>query len=476
MRRLGYPELSVGDAHKARLLIEAALEASTELGRIALLTFAATSFLEVQCAGTKSTMKQFRAHINIKLRELEAHVWTVLRERLSGCIAFKDMNRLRYIIARKTSLPSYIEFAADSYEMRKAHAMSMPPEFATKTSGVDALPEQLRSGLVKICAYPWMTKDMLSRDDESMKNIKYQMRDCSSSQCKLTKSTIKNELEEQGNKQMYGVTAAKTLRKGDHILHVETTTAIPSVENSCSACRGLLPTNPIRLICCEEAFCCSACAEKALASFHKVLCGRRFDLPGIDELKPAGQGLTRLLLRFLAIMIQQDEVQERHPLLSPLVRFLAPSYGQLSFFDYNSSVVWPIHILQTLGVDVFADLRYDTWLTNKVIKVIKDRIMNNASGTDAHVDGQSTAYTRAAVIDMKAVRDIRKGEALFISYLGHSAGFKWRPDAERQRRLSHWAAIEYLTKHLGVCDDMEREMVNSQLQHEKFMARMYPGR
>ena len=65
-------------------------------------------------------------------------------------------------------------------------------------------------------------------------------------------------------------------------------------------------------------------------------------------------------LRILAVCVQS----KTHPLEHPLIARLTPLYDEYVYrrWSLSNNIVMPIKILQQLGVDTYADLRYDTWI------------------------------------------------------------------------------------------------------------------
>jgi len=157
------------------------------------------------------------------------------------------------------------------------------------------------------------------------------------------------------------------------------------ITNICENCYGRIPplSRPTHSTCCSTVYCHLNCQEIALASYHKVLCGQKFDwLYQEGAKKPGHLGLNGpMWLRILAACIQSD----CHPLDHPSIANLSPLYDDYSrLWSLSNNIVTPIKILRQLGIDVYSDMRYDTWYyklfglgsstTNKATQM-------NASGT-----------------------------------------------------------------------------------------------
>ncbi|KAF2489827.1 hypothetical protein BU16DRAFT_165183 [Lophium mytilinum] len=179
-------------------------------------------------------------------------------------------------------------------------------------------------------------------------------------------------------------------------------------------------------------------------------------VPCTERLSFFRQTQNLLLLRCLAVIIQADTGS--HPLASPVASTLTANLAGSDDWRYHDDIIYPIHMLQTLGIDVFADLRYDTW----VIRTMYTQILNNVNGEDEEEEeernGVSTIslhrlysminhschpnlewtyqHDRSSSVVIRAKQDIKMGEELFISYIGEEGTFQ--PFAEKQRRLNPW--------------------------------------
>ncbi|KAF2808955.1 uncharacterized protein BDZ99DRAFT_463806 [Mytilinidion resinicola] len=294
-----------------------------------------------------------------------------------------------------------------------------------------------------------MASDMMHRG-ERLEELKQDMQKASNSWCSVENSSIK-----EGNRttaqDAYGVYAITDLRKGEILLVDRTVAAVTSDEGSCQVCFRRLTANAVDLLCCNVKFCSTACAKEAKKSFHKAMCGKTFRFPGLSDLCLFRQTLNSLLLRCLAVIVQADIGS--HPLYNSVVSTLTANRAGPRPWRYHDDIIYPIHMLQTLGIDVFADLRHDTW----VIRTMYMRILNNMDGEEegngvrtkllnrlysmlnhsCHPNLDWThQYDRRSSVMIRAKRDIKKGEELFISHVGEEGRFQ--PFAERQRRLITW--------------------------------------
>ena len=152
-------------------------------------------------------------------------------------------------------------------------------------------------------------------------------------------------------------------------------------------------------------------------------------------------------LRILATCVQSG----LHPLEHPSIASLTPNYESADDvsrrWSLESHVDVPQRILTTLGVDIFKDLRYDSW----VLQTIWARIVNNSRGgveqglggsivwrsvnplysfinhsCEPNADARRIEQTYtprdvpvigSSALAIVATRDIKPGEEICISYL-----------------------------------------------------------
>jgi hypothetical protein len=203
-------------------------------------------------------------------------------------------------------------------------------------------------------------------------------------------------------------------------------------------------------------FCSDKCAHDALKLFHLAVCGRsypnfQFLINNNPELDC--DSLSRLyhLLRFLATIVQNPSP---NPLGVSIINQLTAPYGgdYLAPFDFEEAVLISTAVLQDLGIDVFANQAYNTW----IIQTIMARIHNNRSGDDdeygswhaihflfaffnhscrPNVEWHNWIDDRANMMRVTATKDVLTGEQLTISYDGDCDGLTLR---ERNKYLEHW--------------------------------------
>ena len=186
-----------------------------------------------------------------------------------------------------------------------------------------------------------------------------------------------------------GVFASRDISPSERLLEDATAIAASEVSASapstvpirgttavvCDNCYGqtksVLPISPD---CCSTGYCSQHCLDLATSTYHKVLCGKNFDwLYKEAETEQWPQSFKLhgpLWLRILATCVQSSQ----HPLERPVIARLVPNYSEGNRkWSFTINCTQPIRILQQLGINVFKDRRYETW----VLQTIWARIANN---------------------------------------------------------------------------------------------------
>jgi hypothetical protein len=459
LRILGFPELGLGDAYKSRLLVESALENSSETGTAALKAFSAKIYhLHVTSPGLEqhvATPELLQLRVTAMLKRLEIQCWTELMEGLMACNCCND-----YIQLSKAAVEKFPGDAVFQSELDNANAWygqrvdQLQARVDSDEMSAEEMESTLLNGGVYPTPYPWMTKELLERDDALLKSIQGEFK-FASTNCTAVRSTIRNtEGEEVAD--VLGVVALRDITQGETVVFETTLQGVIGNTKRCETCCGQI-TSPVLNECCSITYCSTTCSSIALTTFHPALCGKDFSTL---QTAAASAVLTTdfaldalLMLRTLALSLNEPI----HPLQNTHLARLTPSYGgsspRLIIFSLDEHIIKPLSMLQKLGVDIFTNAHYDTW----VLHTIRCRLQNNkhghtldeACGTAVsglysmfnhscapnvdwrHDDGSST-------VTMFAERGVKEGEEMFISYIrGKKMG-----RAERQRTLMPWFGTE----------------------------------
>jgi hypothetical protein len=470
LRLLGYPELALGDVYKARLLVEAALGNTSILGTTitgnnALLTFGmkiwwlhTTDPAWEQWKSMITTPELLRSRVTDILKKLELQVWAELMEGLIAMNACHDYVQLsREAVAKFPSdgiFPSELINAESWFKQREEILQTQCNEGEISAN---LMHSTLYNGGVFPVAYPWMTEDIVTREDTFFQQLQKEFK-VESTNCIVARSAIRNSHGDEASLShidVFGVVATRNIALTETVLIDRTVAGVLCSIDRCATCCSNL-SGSIANSCCSMGYCSDACAKTALETFHAPLCSRDFTYL-YDAAKSAKLSTdisldSLLLLRVLALAIHEGPA---HPLKTSLLARLTPAYeiDGLIIFNFPDHIITPIRILQELGVDVFANSAYDSW----VIHTMRCRLQNNKHGQtldELHGTAVNPLYSmfnhscapnigwehegNNSTLRLFAERPIVEGEELFISYI-KPLDLEW---AERQQALMPWLGMD----------------------------------
>lgn len=222
--------------------------------------------------------------------------------------------------------------------------------------GVSA-PEARTVGRLHRVHYPWIAREEYKRSKKVAKKIKVNVEAASNNAIVQPGSLC------GGNEGSLGVFAHREIPKGERIVMDY---SIFSTFNSfglniCEACCGPLSKTSLTLEWCKAVYCSVACRMEAIKSYHKSLCCKDFNwlCGAYSKADPLTNEMVPLLMvKLLATVIQHNP----RPLKIARVGGMQAGYGKEtpSYFKLYDNVIVPTKILQTLGVDIFTDRRFDS--------------------------------------------------------------------------------------------------------------------
>jgi len=427
MRELGFPEIAVGDAFKAYLLMDR--EHDDPETKKSVYEILGQALLDCHCHWEAAELWE--------KAEKQYPRWNIAGEKATG---------LRELLRRKEAAAAFL--GGTEQEQK----------------------DRLKDGGVFTVKYPWTVLSWtperpLTRSSRLVALINDELRGKDGeAKCYLDRSTLAAD----ENDDMLGMFANAEIQSGDCILLNYTATGVCSTPapNSCANCYASLPESPEQAQCCSEIYCSPQCVNLAMSTYHKALCGKDF-----SWLQETARDLTHnasplrplLMLRFLATCVQAG--MQNSPLDHPLIARLQPlaNKNHLDVFTLTESVAIPFKILEQLGVDVFANRNFDT----SILHSIWTRLANNKAGsTDLrlgfvdeitphlplfnHSCEPNVEWRRdmgSTTVRFFAKKRIKKGEELFCSYV-HVGD---RGVEERREMLWPWFEGECL------CERCKRE-------------------
>ena len=419
---LGYPELALGDCYKAQLRLDACR----------------STFPSEGDATWQAQSKDYE--------EIEHDILLLTAYSLCAVECYKSALEMCEEGIRK--FPDTVEFQT-YHQNCKTHQPPHRP-YIQDLNGLDKEDAQ-KAGYLFLEPYPWMSSDMFRRGPDVKRRLIQRFLSDSAGKCMIRRSSLRANIDRAGTAgvpaDVLGVFATADLQEGEHLL--TDTSAIGALDDftdHCHFCCGALPTQQevgqeveqeVELSCCKERFCRQSCADHAQALYHSAVCGKNLDefqnASREGKVGPGTASQDLLLLRVLAMCVQDST---RPPLEMPVLAQLTATYGgQYDWpFEYHSRTIRPIKMLQALGVDVFADLNYDTWVmhtiqvrlwNNQISEVIDGRsklylshlwaAFNHSCAPNVAVDSASVrTSTRFRLV---TTRQVSKQEELFVSYV-----------------------------------------------------------
>ena len=248
-------------------------------------------------------------------------------------------------------------------------------------------------GSVLHLAYPFIPQAFLSRSEELIQATKKEIESKAKaffSSCSLGSSTVQDTPDPTsvGAPTALGIFATRDIAQDEPFLI--DTTVLATTENHgrpcnvtkiCDNCCGTISPNSTQKCsasCCTVLYCSPTCRDLAWKNYHQVLCKQDFSWVWDDS--KTGESHYDLdggiWLRILAVCVQT----KTHPLELPLIARLTPLYDEYTYRrrSLSNNVIMPLNILQQLGIDTYADSRFDTW----VLQTLWARSVTNAEETE----------------------------------------------------------------------------------------------
>ena len=385
LSRLRYPELAVGDAHKAALLS--------------------------------------RAHIK-RLEDSEGTPW-----RLGHRMGFWMLDPLpRHELGDSFDEVEYRDRLEQYLGQLQGYANKIERKNLYFTPVYD-------EGRFRRRMYPWMDERHRRRSERLVERLNVELVDNAANiEDGRPFCVVKRDAfgEEEGGEDVLGVFAARRIYEGEVLLVDETDVW------GCNLSRGEPEVDKVK----KRRLCASS------TSADDQLREQTVDLSWISEEVGKQAGPVLLNCRLLLSGINDDV---EHPLDHHLVARLTPTYhdDRVDTFVLLNDIAIPNKALQQFGIDIFANLNYDTW----VLLTIQARVLNNSCGDlmaeslnplfalfnhscEPNVEWSATAEDHRTIL-VRARRNIRKGEQLLVEY---DQFMRDQPLEVRRKRMFRWLA------------------------------------
>ncbi|KAJ4286249.1 hypothetical protein N0V90_013283 [Kalmusia sp. IMI 367209] len=392
---LGYPDLALGDAYKALLLVDEVIEEG--------------EYHDEALEAAISDYNLDHASLNIeavdrsdgeKAVSWARHCWLkTAYEILIPCLIHCGCLRSAFDFKTRAqkafpAVPAFESYRATLQSKLRSH-------FASKDENFDAISieDYPDKGAVRRELYPWnehepdrFSSDVLQSLNQDMEQIAPKL------EVKVSELPLLSETPLIGVDAVYikqlGVFAKEDILPGEEILKEKSLlTGISRLHDSfCDACSiplskpsdaTIQPDQQTTVVTCDECdevfFCSEECHDLAQDSYHPSLCG-----VNTEQKVPASEAADSLYTLLLVRAMGLAETQELHPLDLKEVRYIWGDYHGLDLgqkwksdsdpfgslpqtlpFSFEANVLRPLHILEKMDVNIFEEShRYDTWVFN----------------------------------------------------------------------------------------------------------------
>lgn len=401
----------------------------------------------IEAIASKSQQRDFEfAEIRDEINVTEERAWLVMAQGLMSIRAWYDAATvLGYALEKYPSNSMFQRLLAKvtlDLEELKLDLEKLMKDYEAKGQDTAPVQKTMSRGRVDRVAYPWIVPEEFTRGTKAIKKLKARFKSAAK-KAEIAPSGLGDTTD--GN---YGVFATDDIDKGEQILLDKSIYAsFNTIDDSdCSACCQPLYGSNVAVDCCKARFCTESCKAEALSAYHRILCGK--DLSWLYAACKDADVVTNKMIPLLMVKVLATAIQHNaKPLKVACVGTLNADYQKptLSFFKLFDNIIAPTKILQFLGVDIFTDMRFDSW----ALQTLFVRIENNKRGENFgnrrysgikplfsmlnHICYPATTWHSIDVggaIEVVAMRDIKKGEEICISYTA-----PWLQEAERRRKI-----------------------------------------
>lgn len=440
---IGFGDLAVHSAYRARLLIEHAqgrkssyppfhidpTPAGTKSGFNPTYD---TLEVKVRDALFRREATYDKANINKDLNRWLKDAYEAMLQGLYLCDA--DWDAIGVVKEALIFFPGNELFLSEETKFKNRFLDGCDFLKARSITGKDLM-IQSRTGWIFKRKFPWMSPDLFERKKALVERIN---KDFPSESCRVgqVKVAPREVEEERTYEQVYGpqpeqrddagnlgVFAARDIKAGECIMVDPSLAAVadmPYPDRVCDACCTHVVSRPggpqepfiheaqvCKLECCSrERYCSEECRVKAKTGYHRRLCSRKFDdifevcgKDGEENFRFQSMLLTKMLAIILADPALNPKVLEgkpigpkaklslvNHILRHPMIARMATSYtddaipNKFEPFTMTKDVDGPANILMRFGIDIFENPHFSP----EIINTLLYRITNNAG--NKHLD------------------------------------------------------------------------------------------
>lgn len=304
---MGYGELAVSDAYKARLLVDSFL-GFFDTNTVLLYLDKDSLPCKVNAALARTVQKSdtdfaAKREPGVSMaKELQEGAFLVMAFALTSVRAYHDANGVldEMIMVCGTSelmLGLRLRVAELSRELEQS--------FQAQQSSPEYIQKMMKRGGVDRVAYPWINPEELRRGNKAVKKAKIKFETVSSN-AMLGPSSVDGATGDS-----LGVFARQNITQGDLIMMDRSGFTVLNAQGTpnCWACSEPLGHKVVSTDCCKARFCTESCKSEAMKTYHRVLCGKDFNWlyeasENADLL--SNDMIPLLLMKVLATAVQQN--------------------------------------------------------------------------------------------------------------------------------------------------------------------------
>ncbi|KAF7936310.1 uncharacterized protein EAE98_002529 [Botrytis deweyae] len=475
---LGYPELAAADAYKALILTTSVFDGKY-LGSRVWLEMGMAIWYRDAVKGNPWDVNFSATKFGIQMLDFlkyeRKQAYTQLIFSLCYLQALPDIKAITTEALKR--YPDDITF------LYFQHAATSAYESNRTFIYQQALPDGIKwvhaeMGTVWNKPYPWAS-GFHTRTKRSIKAANIALKKCS----KVLRIQPSNMTMSDSGGVCYGMFASQDIHRGDTIIERSPVLSISGLQlkthlnlidsllgepktrsktspGNCFNCYGLLNKYGPKygFACCSHLYFCSKdCKNLAQQYYHDALCGTNiipiYSFSKNKKCYVCGPEIAGMIwLRLLATCKQGGGHPLQHPLVTNLSIHEAAAQDPWSL---NVRVIRPLKTLEILGIDVFANQWYDTWVLETLWQIFRVNsagaynteneygcwvdsfyAMFNHSCEDPRMMGTHIQdFDRAgSKFQHGAAREIKKGEEVCVSYIEVLS----RSKMERRKALAGW--------------------------------------
>ena len=362
--------------------------------------------------------------------------------------------------------------------------------------------EERTSGDVKVVLYPWLPAKYKQRSPATVNALHEQISTASSRKCGVAHSSIRDEIPLPGepatDQDVLGIFSRKYLSDARHLFDDSTIFhGTNNLNSTCLGCGAGLSGDPVFEFCmcsrsqgCSLPYCSNLCRSKTGASFYDNVGSHKITAVLRDYVsQPASPDRLAYDNLFSKILVSLSRKPGKHPLsASPFSQLkVQTAASRTMLFNFSNDIVKPMKALRRLGIDIFANHNFDTW----VLTTLHARISNNIrhyedSDSGIYTIGLNTSYALfnhscdpdveirrnascPSTIHIQTRRPVQKFQELYISYL--DVEDLDLPYKERWEKLKDWTGESCQCKR---CKEEAATEEQEQVQTDRGGARQAP--